>query len=56
MYNLCVYLFLFYAIACLFQIDKMERQEKRHKIGIAKLARQLQEQRQKQEFLQSIKY
>ena len=56
MYNLAVYLFLFYAIVCLFQIDKIERQEKQAKLNKRIFARQLKEERQKQEFFNSIKY
>ena len=56
MYNLAVYLFLFYAIVCLFQIDKIERQEKQAKLNKKIFDRQLEEERQKQQFLSSIKY
>ena len=56
MYNLAVYLFLFYAIICLFQIDKIERQEKQYNLLKKKYDREKQEQKQKELFLNSIKY
>ena len=56
MYNICFYLFLFYAIVCLFQIDIIEKQEKQAKLNKRIFARQLKEEIQKQEFLNSIKY
>ena len=55
MYNIAVYLFLFYAIVCLFQIDIIERQEKREKLNKKIFERQLAEEKQKQEFLRSIR-
>lgn len=56
MYNLAVYLFLFYAIICLFQINKIERQEKQYNLLKKKYNREKEEQQQKQQFLNSIKY
>lgn len=56
MYNLAVYLFLFYAIVCLFQINKIERQEKKYNLLKKKYNREKEEQQQKQQFLNSIKY
>lgn len=56
MYNIAFYLFLFYAIVCLFQIDIIERQEKQAKLNKRIYDRQLKEERQKQQFLNSIKY
>ena len=55
MYNLAFYLFLFYAIICLFQINKIERQEKQAKLNKRIFERQLKEERQKQDFLNSIR-
>ena len=56
MYNLAFYLFLFYAVISLFELHIIERQEKREKINTMKLTRQLQEEKDKQVFLNSIKY
>ena len=56
MYNVCFYLFLFYAVICLFQIDKIERQERKIKLNNKIHDRQLKEEKQKQEFLRSLNY
>ena len=56
MYNLAVYLFLFYAIVCLFKNNTIEIQEKKYNLLKKKYNREKQEQEQKQQFLDSIKY
>ena len=56
MYNICFYLFLFYAVICLFQIDKIEHQEKSLRLNKKIFERKLQEEKQKQEFLRSLYY